>query len=73
MDTTKATAKERMIQFIRKLPNGSSYDEIMYQLYVWQKIEKGLADVDAGRVVSQDEIDAEFLLNRDSKDSVDCH
>ena len=68
MDATEASVKERMIQFIHKLPNDSSYDDIMYQLYVRRKIEAGLADAEAGRVVSAEEIDAEFLQNKDSMD-----
>ena len=55
MDTTEATAKERMIQFIRGLPDDSPYDDIMYHLYLRRKIETALADVDAGRAVSAED------------------
>ena len=39
----------------------ASWDDIMYELYVKQKVENGLADVEAGRTVPHDSIKAELL------------
>jgi len=42
------------------LPSGSSWDDLMYRIYVRQKIEAGLADLGAGRVHSHDSVRREF-------------
>lgn len=54
------SAKEAARQIIEHLPEQASWDDIMYELYVKQKIEAGLADVRAGRTVSHEEVKAEF-------------
>jgi predicted transcriptional regulator len=59
------TAKQAARQIIEHLPDQASWDEIMYQLYVKQKIEMGLADVRAGRTVSHEEVKAELLGDDD--------
>ena len=55
------TAKEAARQVIERLPDQASWDELMYELYVKQKIETGLADVRAGRTVAHDDVRAELL------------
>jgi predicted transcriptional regulator len=37
------------------LPENAGWDDLMYEVYVRQAIEAGLADVEAGRVLSHDE------------------
>lgn len=59
------TAKQAARQIIELLPDQASWDEIMYQLYVKQKIEMGLSDVRAGRTVSHQEVKAELLGDHD--------
>lgn len=59
------TAKEAARQIIEHLPEQASWDDIMYELYVKQKIEAGLADVRAGRTVSHEEVKAEFAGDAD--------
>lgn len=48
-------AKEEAIRLIRSLPDDCSLDEIQYHLSVIRKVGAGLADVKAGRTVSQEE------------------
>ena len=36
---------------IDSLPDDSTWDDVIYRLYVRQKIDAGLADADAGRVI----------------------
>jgi predicted transcriptional regulator len=48
-------AKDEAIRLIRSLPDNCSMEEIQYHLYVIQKVENGLADIEAGKVVSQEE------------------
>jgi hypothetical protein len=54
--------KTSAMRIIRDLPSGASWDDLMYQIYVRQKIEAGLADIKAGKVHSHDAIKKEFGL-----------
>jgi len=47
--------KQVAIEGIRTLPDNSTWDDIMYFLYVNQKIENGLNDIENGAVYSQSE------------------
>ncbi len=49
------TPKEAMAEILKDLPENADYDEIMYRLYVRRKVERGLKDLEEGRVVSQEE------------------
>ena len=55
------SAKEAARQIIEHLPEQASWDDIMYELYVKQKIEDGLADIEAGCTIAHDEVKAELL------------
>lgn len=50
------TAKEQVEQILAALPEDATLEDIQYHIYVRQKIEQGLADIDAGRVVSHAEV-----------------
>jgi predicted transcriptional regulator len=50
------TAKEQVEQILQKLPEDASLEDIQYHIYVRQKIQQGLDDVDAGRVLSHAEV-----------------
>lgn len=43
------SAKDAARQIIERLPDQATWDDIMYELYVKQKIEEGLANIEAGR------------------------
>lgn len=60
-----ASAKEAARQIIEHLPEQATWDDIMYELYIKQKIEEGLADVEAGRTVPHEEVKAELLGSED--------
>ena len=49
-------AKEQIIELVRDLPDDSSYDEILQELVFARMVERGLADVQAGRVISDEEM-----------------
>lgn len=51
-----ATLKEEVIDLIRKLPDDATLTDIVEELYVRQKIEKGIAQLDAGESLSTDEV-----------------
>lgn len=51
------TAKEEVLKLLDSLPDSASFEEIQYHIYVRQKIERGLKDVEEGRVLTQDEVE----------------
>jgi predicted transcriptional regulator len=57
------TAKEAAKQLIDHLPDEASWDDIMYELYVKQKIEEGLADIEAGHTIPHEQVKARILAN----------
>ena len=59
------TAKEAARQIIERLPDQATWNDIMYELYVKQKMEEGLADIEAGRTISHEALKAEILGNAD--------
>ena len=50
------TAKEQVQEILEALPADASLEDIQYHIYVRQKIQQGLDDIAAGRVVSHDEV-----------------
>ncbi len=52
--------KEEAIHLIETLPDTCSWDDIIYELYVKKKIEKGLKAVEDGRLVSHEEVKKRF-------------
>ncbi len=51
------TAKDIMIKTLKALPDDSSYDELLKELAFHRMILRGLKDSDAGRTVSQEEVE----------------
>ena len=50
------TAKQQVEQILAALPEDATLEDIQYHIYVRQKIEQGLADVEAGRVISHADV-----------------
>jgi predicted transcriptional regulator len=48
--------KDAARQLVEQLPEGSTWDDLMRQIYVRQAIEAGLADSEAGRISSVEQI-----------------
>ena len=42
-------------RLVENLPESATWDDLAYEVYVRQSVEAGLADADAGRVLSHDE------------------
>jgi predicted transcriptional regulator len=57
------TAKQAAKQIIDHVSDQASWDDIMYEFYVKQKIEKGLKAVEEGRTVSHEEAKKRLLGN----------
>lgn len=51
-----ALAKEHVTRILQDLPDDISYDGILRELALARMIEKGLADSDAGRTISNEEM-----------------
>ncbi|MFQ5882342.1 MAG: hypothetical protein ACE5I9_07705 [Candidatus Methylomirabilales bacterium] len=49
-------AKEELTKLIKEQPEDSSREEIVRELAFHVMVERGLADSDAGRVISNDEM-----------------
>jgi predicted transcriptional regulator len=54
------TAKQDAIEAINRLPDNVAFDEIIYRLHVLNKAHQGMQDIDAGRVVSSDDLAKEI-------------
>jgi predicted transcriptional regulator len=50
-----ASVKNEVTQMIQRLPDDCTLEQIQYHLYVREQVGRGLADVEAGRVVSHEE------------------
>jgi len=56
------SVKEAARHLVENLPEDVTWDDLMYQIYVRQNIEAGLADSEAGRVVEVEEVRKRFGL-----------
>ena len=54
--------KQEAQRLIEKLPEDATWDDLMYQIYVRQAIEAGLADSETGRTLTVQEVRAKFGL-----------
>src|SRR5207302_2399129 len=46
---TMSQVKEAALELVQNLPEDCTWDEVMYKIFVRQKIDAGLKDADAGR------------------------
>jgi predicted transcriptional regulator len=51
-----STVKEELIRLIEEQPDDSSHDEIIRELAFAAMVERGIADSDAGRTISNEEM-----------------
>lgn len=51
-------AKARARETIDRLPESATWDQVMYELYVREAIDPGLADVAAGRTIPHEQVRA---------------
>ena len=52
--------KQEAINVISKLPDSADIDDIMYRLYVIDKVRKGRAEAKAGKLVSIEDLEKEI-------------
>ena len=53
-------AKEQVRELLEVLPDDVTFDEVHYHIFVREKIDQGLRDIEEGRIVSEEEMDANF-------------
>lgn len=58
----RSRVKTEAIKLVRGLPETSTWDDLMYRVYVRQKIDAGLADFRSGRFHTHASIRKEFAL-----------
>jgi predicted transcriptional regulator len=58
------TVKQIIHDIADHLPEQATFDDAMYALYIRQKLEKGLRDLDEGRTHTQEEVEQRLLGKR---------
>jgi len=56
-----SAVKEAARTIVDNLPEQASWDDLMYELYVKQKIEAGLKAADNGQTVPHEEVKARLI------------
>ena len=51
------TAKEEVKKMLDQMPDDATFEDIQYHIYVQEKIERGLKDIQEGRLLTQEEIE----------------
>jgi predicted transcriptional regulator len=54
--------KEEARRLVEKLPENSTWDDLVHEIYVRQAVEAGLADSQAGRTTDVEQVRASFGL-----------
>ena len=49
------TPKEAFAKVLQTLDNSITYDDMMYELYLLQKVERGLREIEEGKTVPHEE------------------
>ena len=57
-----ASVKQEARQLVESLPENSTWDDLMHEIYVRQAIEAGMADSLAGRTTDVKDVRARFGL-----------
>jgi hypothetical protein len=55
-----ANAKDTVLDLIKGLPEDATLEDIQYHLYVLQRVDRGLKEVEEGRVLSEAEMEERF-------------
>jgi predicted transcriptional regulator len=51
------TTKQEVSNLLNRLPDDCTLEDVQYHLYVLQKIERGLKDIEEGRFYTQEEVE----------------
>jgi predicted transcriptional regulator len=53
--------KDEVRRLLDELPEEASLEDIQYHIYVRQKIQAGLDDVEAGRILGEEEVERRLV------------
>ena len=56
MIPTLPAVKEQLATIMSSLPEKATWDDVLYEIYVRQSVEQGLADIVAGRTIPAEEV-----------------
>ena len=59
--TAKSVENEAK-RLVKNLPDTASWDDLMYEVYVRQKIEEGIKAADEDRVLTHEEVRSRFSM-----------
>lgn len=54
--------KDEAIRLVNALPENSTWEDLMYEIYVHRTVEAGIADCDNGNTMSVEEVRKSFEL-----------
>ena len=57
LEAVVGSAKEEVRRILELIPDNASFEDIQYHIYVREKIERGLEDVQNGKLLSQEEVE----------------
>ena len=57
LEACVGSAKEEVRRILELVPDNASFEDIQYHIYVREKIERGLEDVQNGKLLSQEEVE----------------
>lgn len=60
MDAAVNPAKEEVRRILEEVPDDASFEDIQYHIYIRQKVEKALVQVEAGQVIRDEHAEARF-------------
>ena len=63
MATSGSALKRQGHSLIDNLPEGATWDDVVYEMAVRRSIERGLVDADAGRLTDVADVRREFGLS----------
>ncbi len=58
------SAKDAVRQIIDRLPDQAIWEDVMYEMYVKQKIDAGLKAVEEGRTIPHEEMKRRLLAKK---------
>ena len=63
------TTKQQILEVIERMPDEISISEAIEKLHLLERIRVGLAQADAGELVSHEEVKRRFLSTRAANDT----
>ena len=57
----KTALKRQALKLVDRLPENSTFEDLMHELYEWRSVERAQVDVKAGRLTLQDDVTAAVL------------